>query len=136
MRTCTGCFEEKELSEFYFYTNRQGKSVPQARCKVCRRTAQLEHQKTSPTYKDSHRRAVLKHRYGVTPEWYDETLAAQGGHCALCPATVPGGRGEFFSVDHDHETGRVRALLCHMCNTGLGWYENHRAAVDNYLSVS
>lgn len=59
----------------------------------------------------------LKARYGITPEQYDVMLAAQGGHCACCPA-VPGKKPLF--VDHNHRTGAVRGLLCHGCNVALG----------------
>lgn len=134
MKTCTKCQEEKPLSEFYFEKN---KNRHQARCKKCRIEYQLDRQKNDPRYKVTHRRARLKHLYGVTPEWYDETLAAQGGHCAICPSTIPGRAGvEFFSVDHDHADGRVRGLLCLRCNSSLGWHEGHKEAIDKYLSVS
>lgn len=53
---------------------------------------------------------------GVTDDDYARMLAAQDGHCALCPATPKTRR---FSVDHDHATGRVRGLLCHRCNRAL-----------------
>lgn len=58
-------------------------------------------------------------------------LVAQGGQCANggCKATVPGGRGTWH-VDHDHLTGKVRALLCNACNTALALqgdgYDNDR----------
>jgi hypothetical protein len=50
---------------------------------------------------------------------YDEMLEAQGGCCALCGSDFPGGRGRFV-VDHCHDTGRIRGLLCNLCNVGLG----------------
>lgn len=53
---------------------------------------------------------------GVTDEQYDAMLAAQDGHCALCPSK-PGTRR--LHVDHDHRTGKIRALLCHRCNRAL-----------------
>lgn len=50
--------------------------------------------------------------------WYFETLAAQGGGCAICGDTPADGRR--LDVDHDHETGRIRGLLCMPCNIGIG----------------
>jgi hypothetical protein len=61
----------------------------------------------------------LKRRYGITLEQYEAMLAAQGGTCALCPTPTPGGKGRFH-VDHCHDTGKVRGLLCMRCNTGIG----------------
>jgi hypothetical protein len=69
-------------------------------------------------------------KYNVTRADYDAMLAAQGGHCAACPKTVPGGRGAYFHVDHDHQTGKVRGLLCHLCNTALRAVEQMRALVS------
>ena len=62
----------------------------------------------------------LRTRYGIAISDYDAMLAAQSGHCAICPATEPGGRAKFFHVDHDHVTGKVRGLLCSDCNLTLG----------------
>jgi hypothetical protein len=56
---------------------------------------------------------------GVTDDEYARLLAAQGGHCALCP-NVPKTRR--LHVDHDHATGRVRGLLCYRCNRALPHY--------------
>ena len=57
-------------------------------------------------------------KYGLTLEQYERMLASQGGGCAVCGGP-PNGRGAFH-VDHDHESGTVRGLLCHKCNTALG----------------
>lgn len=71
----------------------------------------------------------LKARYGISKYDYDLMLGMQAGVCAIChrPETKvrkAGGKGERavmpLSVDHDHQTGRVRGLLCDNCNTGLG----------------
>lgn len=71
------------------------------------------------------RRAIkIKHRFGITGEEYDRLLETQGGMCALCgqPETVShnGQTPSMLAVDHDHETGAVRGLLCFRCNVGLG----------------
>lgn len=49
--------------------------------------------------------------------------AEQGGVCKICATDSPAPRSH-FSIDHCHETGRVRGLLCLRCNNNLGWLEN------------
>jgi len=57
-------------------------------------------------------------RYGISVQEYEELLDAQAGGCALCGGTHRSGRR--LHVDHDHETGRVRGLLCYPCNQAVG----------------
>jgi Recombination endonuclease VII len=58
--------------------------------------------------------------YGLSQEQWDRLIALQGNRCAVCKTTQPGGRGERWHIDHDHVTGQVRGLLCHLCNVGIG----------------
>lgn len=77
------------------------------------------------------------HLYGITPEEYAALLDRQLGRCAICRADSAGGRGGWH-VDHDHNTGKVRGLLCHSCNLGLGHLKDDpallRAAME-YLAT-
>jgi hypothetical protein len=59
---------------------------------------------------------------------------AQGGVCAIC--NQPPSPGRNLSVDHNHETGEVRGLLCVGCNTGVGYHERpiHEAIIA-YLDL-
>src|SRR6185312_3236559 len=59
----------------------------------------------------------LQTKYGISLEQYEEMLARQGGGCAVC-GTQPG--KQRLDVDHCHETGVVRGLLCRACNVSLG----------------
>jgi len=68
--------------------------------------------------KRDHRTKDLAHRYGITVEQFDEILYRQANACALC--VRPFGRRRAPHVDHNHDTKRVRGLLCSECNTGLG----------------
>lgn len=74
-----------------------------------------------------HDRYVVR-TYGLAPGQYDQMLEAQGGVCAICQK-VP--RTKFLSVDHDHDTGTVRALLCQPCNRAIGRFEFNEAVAHN-----
>lgn len=65
------------------------------------------------------RNCRLKRTYGITLLEFEILLELQGGGCALCGTTDQRGLGTHH-VDHDHETGKVRGILCHDCNTGIG----------------
>jgi hypothetical protein len=60
-------------------------------------------------------------KYGISEEEYDAMLRRQRGLCGICKRK-PGKRR--LCVDHDHETGQVRGLLCHKCNCGIGFYRD------------
>jgi len=69
--------------------------------------------------KESDRRQRLKKKYGLTLEDYEELRTKQNECCACC------GKHESvltrgLHVDHCHETGKIRGLLCHLCNTAIG----------------
>lgn len=78
----------------------------------------------------------LRIRYGVTREQWEAQYEAQGGLCAICEKAATGtSRGNRLHVDHSHETGQVRGLLCAGCNTHLGILEKTewRAKAEAYL---
>ena len=74
-----------------------------------------------PERKAADRVGHLKRKFGLTPEQYEEMVAAQHGGCAIC-GRVPEA-GKTFHVDHDHESGAVRGLLCQPCNHALGLFQ-------------
>lgn len=88
-----------------------------AHCRACKKSREDTEGKRART---------LQSTYGVSIEELETLLAAQGGMCAICggPATrVPRSANLRFVVDHDHETGKVRGLLCGNCNAGLGQFK-------------
>lgn len=86
------------------------------------------------------RRWILK-QYGMTPEDYENLVAAQGDRCAICRGSHRGANGsENYSwcVDHSHSTGKVRGLLCSDCNMGLGRFGDNPetlSAAAAYLTL-
>lgn len=74
-------------------------------------------------------------RYGLTEADYDRMLGEQGGACAACK----GRSGQRLQVDHCHETGRIRGLLCGNCNSALGHAKDdikRLTALISYLESS
>jgi hypothetical protein len=56
--------------------------------------------------------------FGLTPEDLDALIASQGGVCAICRDAEP------EHIDHDHESGQIRGVLCGPCNMGLGLFKD------------
>ena len=75
----------------------------------------------------------LRRTYDISSFEYDDMLEAQGGGCAICGKT-PEAEGRRLSVDHDHETGRVRGLLCNLCNRGLGHFTHDLGLLYSAIS--
>ena len=59
-------------------------------------------------------------RYGLTEQQYNEMLVNQNFSCAICKTHMSECTKQGLCVDHDHETGQVRGLLCKGCNIALG----------------
>jgi hypothetical protein len=78
----------------------------------------LEAAKKTPLRK---RARMMYSTYRLTLEQFDAMVKKQNGLCAICGLAPLGrGRTDFLVVDHCHDTGRVRALLCGKCNSALG----------------
>jgi Autographiviridae endonuclease VII len=81
---------------------------------------------------DIHRNTQLKRNYGINLESYKVLVESQNGLCAICKKKPEGSRST-LQVDHDHETGRVRGLLCNPCNTGLGLFKEEPAVLTEAI---
>lgn len=128
-KKCTKCKNTIEISGFYSDKTRiDGKS---AKCKNCCSTQALAwYRKNRFTRQYAYR---LK-TYGLSKEEVDNMVEAQNGRCAAC-GNLPTPRG--LVVDHNHTTGKVRALLCHNCNSSIGYLKddpNRVLLLFNYLN--
>lgn len=122
-KTCAKCGETKSLDQFG--SNKRNKDGLDYRCKSCRKQdAQDRRQKAreAGTYKTSKAEENRKLRYGLSVDEYESLLQKQGGVCAICKGQCP--TGWRLAVDHSHETGKVRGLLCLQCNTALGQFKD------------
>lgn len=136
MKRCGCCKTEKSLSEFCKNKNRSdGLNYD---CKDC--TAEYHriwYSKNKKKVIKINRKNHLERTYGITLGQYDEMFEEQNGICAICgkpeTATIRCGSVRRLAVDHNHKTGKVRALLCSNCNQNLGIYENEKERFEKYL---
>ena len=68
-----------------------------------------------------------------TPIDYYEILKLQNNKCNICKVDKCS-TGKNFCIDHNHDTGKVRGLLCYSCNTKLGWYEKNKISIEKYIT--
>ena len=74
---------------------------------------------------------VLKGKYGITVEDYQQMFIDQENKCAICQRHS---RGEkTLVIDHNHETGKVRGLLCYSCNSGIGLLQDNIKMLHNAI---
>ena len=76
-------------------------------------------------YASRNREKQLRRLYGITHADYERMLEEQGGVCAICGSDTPRRKNQkYFAIDHCHETGVARGVLCDPCNNGLGRFQD------------
>lgn len=132
MKVCVRCGELKDSALFYKCKAR--KDGLGSYCKSCH---DIKSAGTKYNY-ELKRRDVLRKKYGMTLESYEALLIAQDSKCAICKLDVKDHR-RALNVDHCHETGRVRGLLCDDCNIALGKFKDDISSLlraAEYLATS
>lgn len=128
-KVCCRCKASKPLSEFWKY--KKSKDGHNGACIECLngpgswndRNREYVNAKQRERYalnSDRARAYNLAYLYGVTLEWYEAQLQAQGGRCAIC-GYVPKEGQRRLAVDHNHYTNKIRELLCQRCNLSVGY---------------
>jgi hypothetical protein len=107
MRTCISCNKEKPVTEYRRTTAKE--------CKNC-----------------MHKRKWLKRTYGITQQEYDGMMLDQAGKCDICKCDLKEGRTTH--VDHDHNTGKIRGLLCRNCNFAIGLLNDSLDSLKNAIA--
>lgn len=136
MKVCSNknCIKKNELQSLEnFYPDKRTKDKKQFRCRHCERAYKngvwnklTRQEKTNLNLR----------RYKITTEDYNKILLAQGGRCKICNTDKAGGqwKNNTFFIDHDHNTGKVRGLLCCHCNIGLGKFKDDLKLLESASS--
>ncbi len=102
------------------------KGVPKSEhTKKHNREYMRQYSKDNPQDPKRNRRWKWLKRYGITPEEWDALFEKQGKRCAICGTNA----AWRWDTDHCHSTKRVRGILCHMCNMGLGAFRDSQNAL-------
>lgn len=141
-RQCNVCGQTKTAPDLVASKRYRDGYMPL--CKPCRNEYWRQRRAMNPDAKAAHddnvRRSRLLSDYGMTQADYRRMLKEQDDKCKLCGAENHG-RGKrfrYWNIDHNHRTGAVRGLLCHVCNITIGKYENlvakiGKSSIESYL---
>jgi hypothetical protein len=142
LRTKENCYERRRGDRVYLEcrtcTHEFGDSL-----EVRRQKDKARYAADPEKWQAMHRRYYAKHKtktlarnwvrqigkLGCTPDRYERMFTKQSGHCKICGKT----QARKLAVDHDHETGTIRGLLCSTCNTGLGCFGDSVDGLRNAL---
>ena len=142
LRKCSSCGVEKNLHE-HFYKQAKAREhraegyLTQCKCCVLEKNRKTQ---AKPRNKQRIWENKLQYRYGITKEDYNYLFTKQKGCCAICGTDNPSSKSKkhkYFSVDHCHQTGKVRGLLCATCNSAIGLLGDCPATISKaslYLS--
>lgn len=134
IRKCFRCKVEQPIQNFHKLQS--GPGGWGTRCKSCSKDVAKKHWETH-RHKLNKRSAAChqKRVYGITPDVKTAMLSAQGGKCAICRCILRDTKGmDKVSIDHNHETGVVRGLLCGRCNIGLGMFHDNQGFLSAAIS--
>lgn len=124
-KKCSCCGEVKPTTEFTRHKKRE-KWGFHSYCKECANKKFKKYRRDNPEgYKRIKRKQNLKNQYGLTVEDIERMLKNQNYKCAICGKEIflhgsSADKNKIAHVDHNHETGKIRGLLCNDCNIGLG----------------
>ena len=106
-KSCSRCGEVKSIE--LFSRDKTTSDGRKSFCKECAIPKQADYD--------------LRRLYGITIDDYNRMHEAQNGLCGICQRPALPLNGKKAAVDHDHETGAVRELLCGSCNMGIGQFD-------------
>jgi len=132
MKQCSRCKEKKDLSLFSKDTAR--KDGHNHRCKACHSDVGKEwKQRADPQkLKENQYKAHIKHKYGVSIEWVEERLAAHDYKCKVCETEMKL-HTNTVAIDHCHETGEVRDVVCKKCNLAMGQFRDDPKLIEKAI---
>ena len=126
MKRCPHC--ERNLSKTEFRV-RTGRNILESWCNSCNNESAKKWYHANKEQVAASRRLRL---FGLSETDHQNMVDSQDNLCAICGRAE---NGKALAVDHDHDTGEIRGLLCAYCNVRLGWFDEYRAETLAYLGA-
>jgi hypothetical protein len=123
-KRCGQCKVIKPVAAFSF--NDHTPSGLTWACKLCINERTRRRYAIDPSLRRRRAHSARRHNYGITAAQFDALLCEQAGRCKCCDDSLEPGPKD-MGVDHCHDTGHIRGLLCRWCNVGLGFAKNSPA---------
>ncbi len=130
LKFCPRCGDVKPRSEFPKGRYKDGLA---SYCKPCANAYSRESHESDPGLRRRGKDKALTKYYGLTLKQYEKMVWDQDGLCAICGEPQRESWGRYLHLDHDHETGKVRALLCAPCNMGIGHFEDDTERMEQAI---
>ena len=134
-KRCQDCGVTKPLSDFGVYKRpHRAKDTEHKMCKLCYNARMVKYMSSEEQRLKKYYLKIEK-KYGITRQDYEDMLAEQNGVCAICGKI---NRFDAFhqrlAVDHNHDTGNVRGILCTSCNSALGMVDDNIEVLEKMIS--
>lgn len=121
---CEKCFRYKQEKQKLYYQNNKIK------IKRLVKRWKKENPEKSLSYQ---RNCAYKKKYNIDSEFYKKMKAKQNHRCLICGEYHPDDNDYSLHVDHCHETGKIRGLLCAKCNQGIGCLKHSEVVLKNAI---
>ncbi len=129
-KICSKCKKKLPATAKFFFRDVRRKDDLANPCKLYKKKyARSEHAKIM------NRERAMKYLYGLNAVEYNRLFAIQSGRCAICGKHQSELKRR-LDVDHDHETGKVRGLLCNYCNKIIEKHINNPSHFKNPIIVN
>ena len=138
-KRCPRCQRDQPIS--LFAPDRRVPGGLQSHCKPCKATGERERRQRNPDHvraveraqyrrnPRAHKATDLKWKYGLCFDDYERMIVESSGRCAICSVQFDGPKEP--ALDHCHDTGAVRGLLCQRCNRAIGLFGDAPETLDS-----
>ena len=148
MPICKSCNTDVSQDSFYVHTrDSEGKPLRYMnKCKACYGNQSLDHYRSKRDHynklqckyraenKDKFKQWRLKRNWDLTVDEFESMISKQDNRCFLCNIEFCDKRGMRPNVDHCHDTGRIRKLLCTRCNTAMGLLKENVSVLNKMIN--